>query len=586
MRVGLSGRDRWGRRGLTALALAILVAIGIGLATSTRGPFGVSIYTVGPFVITAAFMLTGWIGWQRRPESRIGMMLQVAGVLYAASNLWPVDWAPLFTVAWLLGTFYRNVLGHMLLAFPSGRLRSRGERALVLVFYATGLIGIPFTSMFQDPKALCSCLPRNLALITSAPSLDRGLNVGTSIVSVVTATLFVVVMVRHWRRAAPTTRRALSVVYWSGAVAGTFEAVRQVGDAIDATFQTSMAWAWVEAAVLLALPVCFLIGLLRLRMARGAVGDLVVELGVDATAEEDLTGTLARRLGDPTLELAYRLSEGSWVDDAGKGVDQPTGGAGRILRLLEADGMPFAALTLDARLDELPELVEATVGAARLAIVNGRLRAEVQAQLAEVFASRKRIVEAADRARRKVERDLHDGAQQRLVGLSLGLRLLEDQIEGDPGLTDQIEGLQDELRGALAELRELARGLHPTILTEEGLGAAIEALAERAPFPVSVVFADEDRYPPPIEATAYFLVAEALTNVAKYAGASSVQVEVARSNGTLSIDVIDDGVGGASVGTGSGLTGLDDRVAAVGGWLRVESPACGGTRVHAEMPAT
>jgi signal transduction histidine kinase len=250
--------------------------------------------------------------------------------------------------------------------------------------------------------------------------------------------------------------------------------------------------------------------------------------------------------------------------------------------LVERDDEVLAALIHDPAIEA--GLVQAASVAAGMAIANERLRAEVRAQLEEVRASRRRIVEAGDAARRRVERDLHDGAQQRLVGLSLGLRMLEDRCRDVPGAADDIDGLQLELRSALQELRELARGLHPQILTEEGLGAAVESLAERSAVPVRVTVDGDERLPEPVEATAYFVVAEALTNVSKYAQATSATVAVARWNGSLLIDVTDDGIGGAALGAGSGLLGLEDRVAALGGVLAVESPAGRGTHLHAEIP--
>jgi signal transduction histidine kinase len=424
-------------------------------------------------------------------------------------------------------------------------------------------------------------------LIADAPRIVDALDTSTSAISILWAVLFVLVMVRHWRAAAPTTKRALAVVYWAGAVGGAMEFARELGDATGASFVSSVGWAWIQTIVLVALPVAFFVGLLRLRMTRGALGDLVVQLGGDAELDERLRDALARRLGDPTLQLSYRLPDGAWVDDGGRPVERPSEQPGRSLQMLEAEGEPFAALTLDARLNDVPELVDAVVAAARLAIANDRLRAEVRAQLEEVQASRRRIVEAADAARRRVERDLHDGAQQRLVGLSLGLRMLQDRLGDAEDLEAQIAALQEELRTALGELRELARGLHPTILTEEGLGPAVESLAERSAVPVALtVELDGDgRFPPPVEATAYFVVAEALTNVAKYAQAAAAAVRISRANGSLLVEIEDDGVGGARVGAGSGLTGLQDRLAAIGGSLRVDSPQAHGTRVRAEIPA-
>ncbi len=204
---------------------------------------------------------------------------------------------------------------------------------------------------------------------------------------------------------------------------------------------------------------------------------------------------------------------------------------------------------------------------------------------AELDASRKRIVEAGDSERRRLERNLHDGAQQRLVSMALQLRLLGAQLDRDPvAVRTLVERLQAELDHALAELRELARGIHPAILSDRGLAAAVETLAARAPVPIRVEEMPAEPLPKPVEAAAYYLVAEAVTNVAKYADASSVTVTVRRRPRDVVVEVADDGVGGADPSGGSGLRGLADRVAALDGRFSVESPAGGGTRLHAEIP--
>ena len=214
-----------------------------------------------------------------------------------------------------------------------------------------------------------------------------------------------------------------------------------------------------------------------------------------------------------------------------------------------------------------------------------RRREVDRARTQELRASRARIVAAADDARKRIERDLHDGAQQRLVTLGLEARLARKRVENDPAAAAPfLDRLAEELAAASAELRELARGIHPAVLTERGLGPAIEALAARAPVPVEVIGTPQDRLPPVAEATAYFTVAEALTNVAKYARASHAVVRVAREDSTMVVEVRDDGVGGAAAGAGSGLSGLADRVGAVEGTLSVESPAGQGTVVRAELP--
>jgi signal transduction histidine kinase len=227
-----------------------------------------------------------------------------------------------------------------------------------------------------------------------------------------------------------------------------------------------------------------------------------------------------------------------------------------------------------------------TVGAAAaLTLENERLDAELRATVAELRASRARIVQAADEQRRRIERDLHDGAQQRLMALGINLRLLRDRIERDPhDAVELLDASLEELSEATGELRELARGIHPAVLTDRGLAAALNALARRSPVPVEVVETPRDRLPPPIESAAYFVVAEALTNAARYAAALSVSVRVVRRNGQVEINVTDDGVGGADPEQGSGLRGLHDRIAALDGHLDLASAASRGTTVRARIP--
>jgi signal transduction histidine kinase len=293
---------------------------------------------------------------------------------------------------------------------------------------------------------------------------------------------------------------------------------------------------------------------------------------------------LAESLGDRTLSIAYWLPDReTFVDEAGRPVQMPEPGSGRAWTAVEREGRRVAAIVHDAALETGPELVQAAAAAAALALDNERLKADLRARVEELRVSRVRIVEAADAARRRLERDLHDGAQQQLVSLALDLRLLKARVRGG-----EVEPLVDELASklavALSELRELARGIHPAILTDRGLGPAIEALASRVPVPVTSEVEVKDRLSGPIEAAAYFVVAEALTNIVKYARATQAHVEIRREGDIVSVSVVDDGVGGARIGAGSGLRGLQDRLAALDGTLTVESPRSGGTRLSARIP--
>jgi signal transduction histidine kinase len=291
---------------------------------------------------------------------------------------------------------------------------------------------------------------------------------------------------------------------------------------------------------------------------------------------------LAESLGDRSISVAYWLPDREkFVDEQGRDVMLPEPGSGRAWTAVERDGRRVAAIIHDAALDTSAELVEAAAAASSMALDNERLRADLQARVEELRLSRYRIMEAGDAARRRIERNLHDGAQQQLVALAIDLRMLKARLKDDA-----IDDLSERLASALAELRELARGIHPAILTDRGLAPAISSLAERATVPVDVTIdLPDERLPAPVEAAAYFLVAEALTNISRYAEATRAWVEVKLEPEALIVLVVDDGVGGVdpSVG-GGGLRGLDDRVATVGGTLEIESPLAEGTRLKARLP--
>jgi signal transduction histidine kinase len=289
---------------------------------------------------------------------------------------------------------------------------------------------------------------------------------------------------------------------------------------------------------------------------------------------EALQAALGRALGDPDLVVVHATPDGTL----------PAPDDRRSVALVERDGRQFAALVYDASLDDDPELVEAVAAAAAIALENELLQAESQVRLAELQASRERIVAAGDAERRRLERNLHDGAQQRLVALALQLRLMRADIRRDPSLAEAlITSAGDELAQSLGELRELARGIHPAVL-EHGLPSALNSLAARSPVPTAVTCEVKERLPQQVELGLYFVACEALANVAKYAQATAASVSLLRTERGIAIEIADDGVGGADAGRGSGLRGLADRVEALGGHLLVTSPAGAGTVVTADLP--
>jgi signal transduction histidine kinase len=383
-------------------------------------------------------------------------------------------------------------------------------------------------------------------------------------------------LVRQWRRAAAPERRSLVPLFASGGTTLALVAAYAISQ-VDALL-------WMAFAAFATTPFAFLAGLARADVSgsRG-VRMLMAELG-DAPERADLRDALARALGDPALELAFWTADlHRYVGDDGSPAALPDpDDARRTVTEIDHHGVRVAAIVHDRAQDA--DTVRAAGAATALLLENQRLDAELRARLVELRASRARLVEAADGERRRLERNLHDGAQSRLVALALSLRLARRGVPDGSDTAALLDASIDELRQSLEELRDLARGIHPAVLTERGLEPAVRALAARAPVPVEVVGDAAGRLPAAVETAAYFVVSEALANVAKYAEAEQATIRLERANGRLLVEVSDDGVGGAAPSTGSGLHGLADRVAALDGTLTIVSPAGAGTSVRAELP--
>jgi signal transduction histidine kinase len=334
------------------------------------------------------------------------------------------------------------------------------------------------------------------------------------------------------------------------------------------------------------LPLAFLVGLARSRLIRGQALGRMLERVAHESDPAKMQEAVAEALGDPSVELAFWLPKTrQHVDARGVPIEEPDPDSGRAASVVSMDGRKVALIIHDDALLEEPEKIEAVSRGAALAFENARLEAEVRANVSELRASRSRIVEAGDAARREIERNLHDGAQQNLVSLALKLQMARSRVENDPRAAIEIlDGASAELEQTLAELRELARGIHPAVLSDRGLDAALLALAHRAPLPVEVGEMPAERLPEQVEAAAYYVVAESLTNVVRYAEASRAKVDISRQNGHVRIRISDDGIGGADPRLGSGLNGLADRIAALDGSLSLDSPAGVGTTVEVEIP--
>ena len=491
------------------------------------------------------------------------------------------DAAVPFTLATLVSGLMIPLTAHLFLAFPTGRLTGRVERRFVLSAYAAYAVLAPAVTLTSDPLAEdCPDCPDNLLRVVGSSAASDAVDLVATIAIAAIFLTLAVLLVRRLRAARGPTRRALAPVLLAAAAALLFLVAATVAEAFGATTAAGVFYEGTGFAYI-AIPIAFLVGLMRTRLQRSGVADLVVELR-SSPRPAQVRDAIARTLGDPSLDVAFWLpEEGRYVDSAGQPAD-PDAGTGRAVTLLEHDGNRLAALVHDASLLDDPELVTAVGAAATLTLENARLQVALRAQLEEVRASRARLVQAEDAERRRIERDLHDGAQQRLLGIRLALQLARDRIGDDAAVEALLAEADGEVGGALEELRALARGIHPAVLTDEGLAPALGALARRAPVPVEVAVNGE-RFPPAVEATAYFVACEALANAVKHAGASRVAIDVTRTNGRVAIAVADDGVGGADA-DGLGLRGLRDRVEALDGRLEVASPAGGGTRVSAAIP--
>jgi signal transduction histidine kinase len=545
----------------------------------------------------AAGLAVGWLGVDHQAAgTRIAADLALAWALTAASLVvlerprWQrarwllaataftllsadLDWASshaLWTLGFVLEALWAAFLVQLVLTFPEGRSWSRLARVTIVAGYAVTVGG-------QLVGALVASDARDILPLASHPDVAHTIDRAQEFSGVGLAFAVLFLVLQRARIFRGPARRAQGPLLLAAAITALAGLVWLgwviAGDGRVSTVET------IARAVAVTIPLGIVAGIAWSRLRRSGASELVVELRTEAATT--MRERLARALGDPTLEVAYRLGDGRYVDAAGRPIELPHA-ADRAVTAVTAGREEIAALVHDPALLDEPGLVESVRATAALVLENERLAAEVRSQLAEVRASRGRIVAAGDAERRRLERDLHDGAQQRLVTLSVALGL--EASRADTTAADVLARAQDEVEQAIAELRELARGIHPTLLRDEGLPAAVEALARRAPLPVTVQGRARGRLPDPVELAAYFVVSEGLTNVVKHASATEASVLLEREPSTLRVAVTDNGVGGARITPGSGLAGLRDRLEALEATLTAESEPGKGTTVCADFP--
>ncbi|WP_432882885.1 histidine kinase [Kribbella sp. CA-245084] len=564
------GPGAWALWGTVALGFGTLLgSIGLALAGDELVRPGLQAFLFN--WITIPYLISGTLAWWRRPDSRLGPLMIATAFVMALTALQWSSVPALHTFGHLLDMVPSAMFLHVFLAYPTGQLETRPRRILVAAAYVNVVI-------LQLAKILLGGNPDSLLAITSQPALAARIE-QTQLIAMSVLLLAGVVLLLVRRPAG--RRRPVTLLVDTFGLALVMLAILYVAGL--------RGWPQIEvvrhitfAAVGLA-PVAFLLGLLDSRLARTDVGALLMELRAHPTS--DLREPLARTLHDPSLILAYWLPDyGTWADPDGQAVSLRGPEDGRATRVIHRDNEPVIALEFDRSLQDERELLDAVVAAAGIALENNRLQVELRARLLELQGSRARVVDAGQKERQRLERNLHDGAQQRLVALALELQLIARSSSKDPETSARLLKAKHEVTASLDELRDVARGIHPAVLTGHGLPVALETLAVQAAVPVELDVAVDGRLPERIEVAAYYVVSESLTNIGKHAKATAASVRVTRSEKAVVVEVVDDGIGGADTERGTGLRGLADRVEAVGGRLRIWSPAGRGTRLEAELP--
>lgn len=596
---------------------------------SPRHQLARAVILLGP-VLNIAMQTAGYLDTppQLRPEIAWTTLHAAVSVIFAASAIVALGVGerrlPIFIMAaisylWIPQTFFSVIsdlgwlwpvlrsidlawalaLGMLALSYPSGRYRGRVDHVVVVIGVGVSVVRVVSAVLLNQPdQATCDCAPNAYAVVEDSSfwsAIDLGYRIiGAAIVMFVAGRLL-----WRWLRAGLPARTVafvmpIGLIAWTLALvveAVSFAAVREDAETLVFVMASTGPIAIISLFAVASVPICYVAGSLHLRATRGRVADLM-RITRDGAPRGVWRDSLAAALGDPGVEVYWwDDAAGEYRDDDGAVVDLPVkaGAPSRtLLPITAGDGSPIAVIRHDRALSENERLLDGVSTALRLSVDNGELRSEVERTLEHVRESRQRIVEAGNEARKRLERNLHDGSQQQLVALSMELRTIctSARAAGQHELADELETVITRLTTALRELRELAHGIHPTVLAEGGLGLAMPELASRCPVPVVVEGDVDRRLPELVESTAYFVAAECLVNVARHSGARQAWLRVDVDDERVRLEVRDNGRGGASTEAGTGLLGLVDRVEAVGGTLQLRSPEGGGTTVTVHIPTT
>jgi signal transduction histidine kinase len=569
-------------RALRFAALAAGLALGVFSLAVARGGAGNSFGGGSAFAGAAelaagyALLAVGVAAWMRHRQARHG------AILVAASFAWfLVEWnnpaagsALVFTIGLVLYAAAPPLVAQAMLAYPDGRVGWWPARLGLALGYAGSVLvlGLGAAAVFDPASEGCAQCPGNLLLVGGGSGAYGSLNRAGVYLGLTWSLLFILLAAGDLARATPARRRLAAPVVvagcaYLGLVAADFAHSLDRGflgnDGLDRRL-------WLgEAAALCVLSLAVIWAWARARRTRSGLAGLVIELA-ESPPPGGLRDVLAGVLHDPSLQLAYPLADGRITDARCRAVEL----AGEVTPIVRG-GQQVALLSHRPGLLAEPALAEEVAATARLALDNERLQAEAWSQLEDLRASRGRIVQSGDAERRRLVRDLHDGAQQQLVTLTLALRLARTRLGSglDPALAGRFDQAEAELRAALADLRELAQGIFPVILAEEGLSAAVEALAEAGPAPMEITALPDERLSSPVEAAAYFVVSEAV----RQAAAGTLKVSAARRDSRLVVEVEGDSAPAE-------ITGLQDRVGALDGSVTVVPGPSGRSTIRAEIP--
>jgi signal transduction histidine kinase len=576
-----------------AVGVFAFITTGVGIASEAPPQF-----LVADLVGGLSFLLSGLAAVWLRPRSPAGPMLITCAALWFVGSYAPTGQPVVTPLGFAFERYYDFVLAALLLLLSGGL--GRASRALMAVLTAAFALRTIGRLLLVDPSLYpdCEgCPPNPFALwpdLAAFETIEILANGAIAVLALVVGG----VAIRRLLGSTAVARRARWPILITGSIAmaaAAFHAAEYAWSTATGTLLVDLAEPWAEIfawsvfGLRALVPIGFLVATLRLRGQAGPLAPLAAELG-----RSDGSGTigdaLRTALGDASLMMLRPATAGGWLGEDGHVASLPSANDHRAVTLVGPPDAPVAAIVHEPALLEHPELLDGVVRVLGLALENTRLEAEVRDQLQAVTDSRARIVAATEAERRRLERDLHDGAQQRLIGVALALQQVRASADAQDGssaaLRGELDAAANEVNLAIRELRELARGIHPAILEEEGVGPAVAGLARRASLPVEVRVELDARLPRLVESTVYFTIAEALTNAQRHAQATKARVHVARTDGTIAVEISDDGAGGADPARGSGLRGLADRVAALGGSLTVDSQPGAGTRVRATIPVS